>query len=74
MALINLPKLIKSELGSSGSPRPPPMTPSRQDADVLVVEVMRVRGYPVEDFDRRTEDISVDHPDVVRHWRWGPTR
>jgi hypothetical protein len=45
-----------------------------QDADMLVVEVMRVRGYPVEDFDRRAEDISVDHPDVVRHWRWGPTR
>jgi hypothetical protein len=40
-----------------------------QDADVLVVEVMRVRGYPVEDFDRRAEDISVDHPDVVRHYR-----
>jgi hypothetical protein len=40
-----------------------------QDADVLVVEVMRVRGYPVEDFDRRAEDISVDHPEVVRHYR-----
>jgi hypothetical protein len=38
------------------------------------VEVMRVRDYPVENFDRRAEDISVDHPDAVRHWRWGPTR
>jgi hypothetical protein len=40
-----------------------------KDADLLVVEIMRVRGYPVEDFDRRAEDISVDHPDVVRHYR-----
>jgi len=30
---------------------------------------MRVRGYPVEDFDRRAEDISVDHADLVRHYR-----
>jgi len=40
-----------------------------QDADELVIEIMRVRGYPVDDFDRRAEDISVDHPDVVRHYR-----
>lgn len=39
------------------------------DADGLVTEVMRVRGYPVEDFDRSADDISVDHPDVVRHYR-----
>ena len=39
-------------------------------ADDLVVEVMRVRGYPADgDFDRRAEDISVQHPDVVRHYR-----
>lgn len=44
-------------------------TRALNDADALVVEVMRVRGYPVEDFDRRAEDISVDHPDVVRHYR-----
>ena len=43
---------------------------SLRQADDLVVEVMRVRGYPVEgDFDRRAEDISVDHPQVVRHYR-----
>ena len=39
------------------------------DADMLVVEIMRLRGYPVDDFDRRADDISVDHPDVVHHYR-----
>lgn len=38
-------------------------------ADRLVVQVMQVRGYPVGDFDRRTEDISVDHPNVVPVYR-----
>lgn len=39
-------------------------------ADVLVSEVMRERGYPVEgDFDRRAADISVDHPVVVENYR-----
>jgi hypothetical protein len=40
-----------------------------RDADTLVVEIMRLRGYPVEDFDRRADDISVDHPEVVHHYR-----
>ena len=44
-------------------------TRAMNDADKLVVELMRARGYPVEDFDRRADDISVDHPDVVRHYR-----
>jgi hypothetical protein len=44
-------------------------TRSLRAADDLVVEVMRARGYPVDDFDRRAEDISVDHPDVVHHYR-----
>jgi hypothetical protein len=38
-------------------------------ADRLVVDIMKARGYPVEDFDRRADDISVDHPDVVQHYR-----
>jgi hypothetical protein len=38
-------------------------------ADGLVSEVMRERGYPVDDFDQRADDISVDHPDVVEHYR-----
>jgi hypothetical protein len=30
---------------------------------------MRERGYPVEDFDRRAADLSVDHPDVISNYR-----
>lgn len=40
-----------------------------QDADHLVGEVMTLRGYPMADFDRRAEDLSVDHPNVVRNYR-----
>ncbi len=39
------------------------------DADRLVTEVMRERGYPVDDFDQRASDISVDHPTVVEDYR-----
>jgi hypothetical protein len=38
-------------------------------ADLLVVRIMRDRGYPVEDFEHRVDDISVDHPDVAQHYR-----
>jgi hypothetical protein len=38
-------------------------------ADRLVTEVMRQRGYPIDDFDRRAADISVDHPDIVDNFR-----
>ncbi|MGE3285591.1 MAG: hypothetical protein AB7J32_05740 [Pseudonocardia sp.] len=40
-----------------------------RQADTLVVEIMRTRGYPVDDFDRRADDISVAHPEVVHHYR-----
>jgi 2-hydroxychromene-2-carboxylate isomerase len=30
---------------------------------------MTLRGYPMTDFDRRAEDLSVDHPHVVQHYR-----
>jgi hypothetical protein len=40
-----------------------------KQADELIGEVMEVRGYPVGDFERRAEDISVDHPRVVEHYR-----
>ena len=40
-----------------------------QDADGLIQEVMRQRGYPVDDFDTRAADLSVDHPDVVENYR-----
>ena len=39
------------------------------DADRLVAEVMRERGYPVEDFEQRAADISVDHPHLVENYR-----
>jgi hypothetical protein len=39
------------------------------NGDRLVTEVMRDRGYPVDDFDRRAADISVDHPTVVENYR-----
>ena len=39
------------------------------DADRLVQQVMRDRGYPVDDFETRAEALSVDHPHVVEHYR-----
>src|SRR6266851_6703112 len=39
------------------------------NADVLVQEVMGVRGYPVTDFEQRVADVSVDHPAVVQNYR-----
>jgi hypothetical protein len=42
-----------------------------RDADDLIQSVMRERGYPVEDFDQRAADLSVDHPDVVENYRQG---
>lgn len=38
-------------------------------ADVLVQEVMRARGYPMTDFEQRAADISVDHPHVLDEYR-----
>ncbi len=39
------------------------------EADTLVVRMMRERGYPVDEFDRRADDISVDHPEVAQYYR-----
>lgn len=39
------------------------------EADELVIEVMQERGYPMGDFEQRAEDLSVDHPRVVRNYR-----
>jgi predicted nucleic acid-binding protein len=39
------------------------------DADSLITRVMRDRGYPIEDFDQRAADVSVDHPEVVQNYR-----
>jgi hypothetical protein len=38
-------------------------------ADSLVNSVMTERGYPMDEFDRRAADVSVDHPDVVENYR-----
>ena len=38
-------------------------------ADELVGQVMEARGYPVTDFDQRSADLSVDHPQVVQNYR-----
>jgi hypothetical protein len=40
-----------------------------RSAHDLVQDVMRARGYPVEDFDQRVADLSVEHAGVVQHYR-----
>ncbi|HTK35611.1 MAG TPA: hypothetical protein VL358_10055 [Caulobacteraceae bacterium] len=40
-------------------------------ADDLLTDVMRARGYPVETFEQRSADLSVDHPSVVQNYRAG---
>jgi hypothetical protein len=41
------------------------------EADALIQRVMRDRGYPVDDFEQRAADLSVDHAEVVEHYRTG---
>jgi FtsZ-interacting cell division protein ZipA len=38
-------------------------------ADALITSVMRDRGYPMDEFDQRAADLSVDHPEVVEDYR-----
>lgn len=40
-----------------------------READSLVMQVMRDRGYPVDSFEQRVADISPDHPRVVDNYR-----
>lgn len=40
-------------------------------ADVLLGDVMTSRGYPVAQFEQRYADLSVDHAEVVAHYRTG---
>ena len=42
-----------------------------RDADGLVQRVMADRGYPMENFEQASADVSVDHPDVVENYRTG---
>jgi hypothetical protein len=39
------------------------------DADGLIQQVMAERGYPIEDFEQRAADLSVEHGGVVEHYR-----
>ena len=39
------------------------------EADQLVQDVMKERGYPTKEFDRRVADISVEHPDLAEKYR-----
>ena len=45
-----------------------PLTAVRK-ADQLLSNVMRAKGYPVEDFEQGVADISVDFPDLVVDYR-----
>ena len=39
------------------------------NADKLVTEVMRQRGYPMENFEQHANDLSVDYPQLVDNYR-----
>jgi hypothetical protein len=39
------------------------------EAETLLDQVMRERGYPVDGFDEQASLISVDHPDLVENYR-----
>nr|BFE77535.1 hypothetical protein GCM10020093_001360 [Planobispora longispora] len=39
------------------------------EADHLVTSVMADKGYPVEDFEQRIADLSVDHSSTLDHYR-----
>ncbi|MGH3720281.1 MAG: hypothetical protein ACRDRI_15840 [Pseudonocardiaceae bacterium] len=43
--------------------------PALDKADELVTDVMRDRGYSVEDFGARADLIAADHPRIVEHYR-----
>ena len=40
-------------------------------AERLLAKMMQTRGYPMADFERRYEDLTVDHGEVARHYRDG---
>ena len=40
-----------------------------EEADKLIGEVMRARGYPVGDFESRAADLSVEHGKLVTNYR-----
>lgn len=40
-----------------------------RSANELINQAMRARGYPVEGFEQRAADLSVDHAAVIHHYR-----
>src|ERR1035437_162579 len=40
-----------------------------RDADALTGKVMAARGYPVTDYEQRSADMSVDHAQILSHYR-----
>ena len=40
-----------------------------RNADLLVVEVMSARGYPVDNFDQQANDLSVRYPEGTQRYR-----
>lgn len=41
------------------------------EADELVTDLMRTRGYPMADFEKHAQLLSVEHPRVIEHYRAG---
>jgi hypothetical protein len=41
------------------------------EAEELLDDVLRTCGYPIADFDKHAEHLSVRHPGVVEHYRAG---
>ena len=41
------------------------------EADELIADVMRTRGYPMGDFEKHAASLSVHYPQVVEHYRDG---
>jgi len=40
-----------------------------KEADRLIYDVMQTCGYPMREFAQRADDISVEYPDIVNHYR-----
>jgi len=40
-----------------------------RDADTVIEALMAERGYPVGDFDTQVADLSVEHAEVLQHYR-----
>ncbi len=40
-----------------------------RDADALINQALKARGYPVGEFEQNAADISVEHPRVVEDYR-----